>query len=65
MPTTKTALLQEEEEESEVEGVVLEGEEEGEDNDSESVGPPLNDDDSYAGGLYQDDRHQRVQLGAT
>ena len=35
--------------------VVLEGDEEGEVDDSESVEPALNDDDSYTGGLYQDE----------
>ena len=35
--------------------VVLEGEEEGEVDDSESVEPPLNDKDSYAEGVYEDE----------
>ena len=35
--------------------VVLEGDEEGEVDDSFSVEPPLNDDDSYTGGLYEDE----------
>ena len=36
--------------------VVLEGEEEGEVDDSDSVEPPINDDDSYTGGLYEDEK---------
>ena len=35
--------------------VVLEGEEEWEEDDSESVELPLNDEDSYTGGLYEDE----------